>query len=90
MSISLPGCNSDQGLATFIMKCCVYGCNEVEYGTSARWIRKFKGRILLIEDAPKSGRKKSAITPKNIHKGNDLIARYTVGDTCTYCPASHE
>ena len=63
--------------------CGAYGYDEVSYGTVARWIRKFKGGLELIEDAPKSGRKTSAITPKNIKKVKDLIAldaRYTVRD----------
>ena len=77
LQLGLGACNIHNEI------CGVYGCNEVLYGQCARCIYNFKGRLLLIKNAPKSGRTKSAITPKNIHKGNDLIARYTKGDTCT-------
>ena len=67
--------------------CAAYGCNEVSYVTVWRWFRRFKGGLELVKDAPRSGRKKSVITPKNIQKVKDLIAqdaRYTVGDIARY------
>ena len=56
----------------------------MSYGTVARWIRKFKGGLELIEGAPNSGHKTSTITQKKPNlKVKDLIARdarYTVRD----------
>ena len=51
--------------------CGAYGYDEVSYGTVARWIRKFKGGLELIEDALKSGSKRSAITSKK-HKKSQI------------------
>ena len=48
--------------------CDANGYNEMSYETVARWIRKFKGGLELIEDGPKSGHKTSAVTQKNIIK----------------------
>lgn len=63
--------------------CDAYGHNEVSYMTVTRWIRKFKTGQESIENAPKSGRKRSVITKQNIIKVKDIIekdARYTVRD----------
>lgn len=71
----------------YIEICGAYGCNEVSYRTVARWISKFKCGMESVKDAPKSGRKKTAITPKNIQKVKDLIARdarYTVGNIARF------
>ena len=57
------------------------------YVTVWRWFRRFKGGLELVKDAPRSGRKKSVITPKNIQKVKDLIAQdalYTVGNIARY------
>lgn len=63
--------------------CDAYGTSEVSYTTVTRWLRRFKKGVDSVEDAPRPGRKHSAITPKNIQKVRDLIAkdaRYTVTD----------
>ena len=67
--------------------CGAYGYNEVSYRTVARWISKFKCRMEPIKDAPKSERKKTAITPKNIQKVKYLTARdarYTLGNIARF------
>lgn len=63
--------------------CQVYGHDEVSYRLVRNWVNKFKSGVVSVQDAPKSGRKISVVTPKNIKRVSDILdsdARYTSRD----------
>ena len=60
--------------------CKIYGDNEVSYRLVRNWIRKFNIGIDSVQDVSRSGRPRTAVTPKNMSKGNKILdsdARYT-------------
>ena len=60
--------------------CKIYGDNEVSYRLVRNWIRKFNSGIDSVQDASRSGRPRTAVTPKNMSKVNKILdfgARYT-------------
>ena len=60
--------------------CQVYGDNEVSYRLVRNWIAKFNSGLDSIQDASRSGRRRTAVTPKNISKISNILksdARYT-------------
>ena len=60
--------------------CKIFGDNEVSYRLVRNWIRKFDSGINSVQDASRSGRPRSAVTPKNMSKVNKILdsdARYT-------------
>ena len=58
----------------------IYGDNEVSYRLVTNWIRKLNSVIDSVQDASKSGRPRTASTPKIMSKVNKSLyseARYT-------------
>ena len=54
--------------------------NEVSYRLVRNWIRKFNSGIDSVQDASRSGRPRSAVTPKSMSKVNKVLdsdAMYT-------------
>ena len=64
--------------------CKIYGDNEVPYRPVRNWIREFNSGIDSVQDASRSGRPRTAVTPKNMSKDNKILnsdARYTPYET---------
>ena len=60
--------------------CKIYGDNEVSYRLVRNWIQKFYSGINSVQDYTRSGRPRTAVTPKNMSKVNKILdsdARYT-------------
>ena len=60
--------------------CIVYSSNSMSFSTVCRWVRKFSAGVESVTSAPKSGRPKSASSPKIVEKNKLLVksdARYT-------------
>ena len=60
--------------------CKIYGDNEVSYRLVRNGIRKFNSGIDSVQDASRSRRPRTAVTPKNMSKVNKILnsdARYT-------------
>ena len=51
----------------------IYGDNEVSYRVVRNWIRKFNSGIDSVQDASRSGRPRTAVTPKNMSKVNKIL-----------------
>ena len=49
------------------------GDNEVFYRLVRNWIRKFDSGIDSVQDASRSGRPRTAVTPKNMSKANKIL-----------------
>ena len=61
--------------------CKIYGDSEVSYRLVKNWIRKFHNGIDSVQDASRSGRSRTAVTPKNMSKVIKILdsdAMYTI------------